>query len=224
MFSWLRIFRRAPAPVSLLPEPAFLSVFPKADPLWANIIENAWIERDFRNRYARAGFLGICGNETGGFTRVSRENMSYSLVRAKQIFLRAREHPETCTQKLASPETFANWIYADRLGNGDEASGDGWNYRGGGIVQLTGRDNFRAAGAALGIDLLSHPDLIVTPVISARIATWYMRTLRPAMYPLLCEPDAESFERAVSYVGHFDSIARGRQNGYRQSALGVLSK
>lgn len=69
-----------------------------------------------------------------------------------------------------NPQELANFVYADKNGNGDEASGDGWNYRGRGPIQLTGKANYAAIGAALGVDLVSNPDLAATPAVGFRVA------------------------------------------------------
>jgi hypothetical protein len=64
-------------------------------------------------------------------------------------------------------------VYANRIGNGNEASGDGWRYRGRGPIQLTGRANYRACGAAIGMDIEATPDLVQEPVAGALAAAWF---------------------------------------------------
>jgi putative chitinase len=68
------------------------------------------------------------------------------------------------------PQAIANRVYAHRLGNGDEASGDGWRYRGSGYKQLTGRANFRAIGAIVKMDLEGGPDIAREPLAAAKVA------------------------------------------------------
>ena len=68
----------------------------------------------------------------------------------------------------AGPEAIANRVYANRLGNGDEASGDGWRYRGSGYLQLTGRTNFRTQGSIVKMDLEGHPELVREPATAAQ--------------------------------------------------------
>jgi putative chitinase len=74
------------------------------------------------------------------------------------------------------PERFANKVYANRLGNGDEASGDGWKYRGRGLFQITGKDNYAACGRGIGVDLLARPELLLQPQYACLSAAWFFRT------------------------------------------------
>ena len=118
-----------------------------------------------------AAFLGQCAIETGNFTRFE-ENLYYTTPsRIEQIFSKARGRG---SELARNPEKLANVVYANRLGNGPESSGDGWAYRGSGIIQLTGKNNYRAASNALGIDLVGNPDLVRTdPYVSCLVAAWF---------------------------------------------------
>jgi putative chitinase len=74
------------------------------------------------------------------------------------------------------PEKLANHVYANRLGNGDEASGDGWYFRGRGPIQTTGFDNYKRTGEAIGVDLISAPQKLTVPVIGIAAAGWYWKS------------------------------------------------
>jgi putative chitinase len=76
---------------------------------------------------------------------------------------------------VGKPQALANAAYAGHLGNGDEASGDGWRFRGRGIFQLTGRANYAAAGAALRADLVANPDLLIQPRYAVDSALWFWK-------------------------------------------------
>lgn len=77
---------------------------------------------------------------------------------------------------VRKPERLANFVYANRLGNGDAASGDGWKYRGRGLIQVTGKDNYRDAGESLGLPLLEEPELLEEPVHAADAAGWFWKS------------------------------------------------
>ena len=114
-----------------------------------------------------AHFLAQCGHESGGF-KVVNENLNYSADGLVKIF------GKYFTAAIAAgyarqPEKIANKVYSSRMGNGNEASGDGWKFRGRGYIQLTGRDNYTAFGKAIGVDIPANPDLVATtyPLLSA---------------------------------------------------------
>ncbi|WP_275472412.1 glycoside hydrolase family 19 protein, partial [Pseudomonas aeruginosa] len=89
-------------------------------------------------------------------------------------YLGADGQPNALAQRLArNPRAIANNAYASRNGNGDEASGDGWRYRGRGLLQITGRANYRAAGAGLGQPLEQEPELLEQPEFAALSAAWW---------------------------------------------------
>lgn len=117
-------------------------------------------------------FLAQCAHESGGF-RVKQENLNYS---AKGLLLTFRKYfnPETVAAYEKRPEKIANRVYANRMGNGPEASGDGYKFRGRGFIQLTGHDNYKAFSAAIGEDCVANPDLVSNkyPLASA---AWFFQ-------------------------------------------------
>ena len=80
---------------------------------------------------------------------------------------------ETAELMVRNPEGLANKVYADRNGNGNEDSGDGYRFRGRGPIQLTGRDNYHSCGQAIDVDLVKNPDLLITSMYGALSAGWF---------------------------------------------------
>ena len=115
-----------------------------------------------------AHFLAQCGHESGGF-RVVNENLNYSAKGLMGIFKKYFPTAVLAEQYQRKPEKIANRVYASRMGNGDEASGEGFKYRGRGFIQLTGKQNYTAFGKAIGVDIAANPDLVATkyPLLSA---------------------------------------------------------
>jgi putative chitinase len=115
-----------------------------------------------------AHFLAQCGHESGGF-KAFTENLNYSAQGLRTIFGKYFPTEALAKQYERQPEKIGNRVYANRMGNGDEASGDGYKFRGRGFIQLTGKSNYTAFGKFIGVDLVANPDLVATkyPLTSA---------------------------------------------------------
>jgi putative chitinase len=126
-------------------------------------------------------FLAAIGYETGGY-RAQHENLRYTAARLRQLFPTRFRTDDVAAEYDRQPERIANRIYANRAGNGDEASGDGWRYRGRGLFMLTGRGNYRQASQWVGVDLLTDPDLLSDPEVNLAVAAsfWNRRDLNSA--------------------------------------------
>jgi putative chitinase len=113
-------------------------------------------------------FLSQCAHESGNFKFV-RENLNYSADGLRKIFPKYFPTIEVANKYARQPEKIANKVYASRMGNGDEASGDGWKYKGAGYIQLTGKDNYAAFDKFVDDDIMANPDLVATkyPLTSA---------------------------------------------------------
>jgi putative chitinase len=120
------------------------------------------------NPLRMAHFLSQCSHESANFTAV-RENLNYS---AKALMSTFKKYFPTMELALAyerKPEKIGNKVYANRMGNGDEISGDGFKFRGRGYIQLTGKVNYKAFSDFIGEDCVANPDLVATkyPLASA---------------------------------------------------------
>jgi len=108
-----------------------------------------------------AHFLAQAGHESGGF-RALNENLNYGAKGLRGIFGKYFKDDATAKAHERKPEKIANVVYANRMGNGNTASGEGWKFRGRGYIQLTGKDNYTAFGKAIKEDIISNPDLVAT--------------------------------------------------------------
>ena len=115
-----------------------------------------------------AHFLAQAGHESGGFKAVN-ENLNYGAKGLLGIFKKYFPTEEKAKLYERKPEKIANLVYGARMGNGPEASGEGWKFRGRGYIQLTGKDNYKAFDAVVTESIIDNPDLVATkyPLLSA---------------------------------------------------------
>lgn len=118
-----------------------------------------------------AHFLAQAGHESGGF-RVTNENLNYSAKGLQGIFKKYFPSESLALDYAKKPQKIANRVYGGRMGNGNEASGDGYKFRGRGYIQLTGRDNYTAFGKSIGVAIEENPDLVATQYALAS-AAWF---------------------------------------------------
>jgi putative chitinase len=118
-----------------------------------------------------AAFLAQCAHESGNF-RTVRENLNYSADGLKKIFPKYFKDRDA-SQYHRQPEKIANVVYSGRMGNGDEASGDGWRFCGRGLIQLTGKTNYEHCGEALEVDVVGDPKWLETPEGASWSAAWF---------------------------------------------------
>tara|TARA_R110000868_G_scaffold149733_1_gene372314 strand:+ start:204 stop:803 length:600 start_codon:yes stop_codon:yes gene_type:complete len=120
------------------------------------------------NHLRLSHFLSQCAHESGNFKFLT-ENLNYSADGLLKIFPKYFKDKATADAYARKPEKIGSRVYANRMGNGDEASGEGFKFRGRGYIQLTGKDNYKQFGAFVGEDLVANPDLVATkyPLTSA---------------------------------------------------------
>jgi putative chitinase len=119
-----------------------------------------------------AAFLGQCAQESGGF-RDLEEDLSYSAARLCQVWPSRFPTPEAAGACALQPEALASRVYAERMGNGDEASGDGWRFRGRGLIQITGRSAYAQFAKAMAMTLDDAVEHAATLVGAADSAAWF---------------------------------------------------
>ena len=115
-----------------------------------------------------AHFLAQCAHESGSFLFV-KENLNYSAERLLKVFPKYFKDIETANKYARKQDAIANRVYASRMGNGDEASGDGSKFKGRGYIQLTGRQNYTAFDKFVDENIIDNPELVATkyPMLSA---------------------------------------------------------
>lgn len=159
---------------------------------WLDAVVEACVEFEINTPKRVAAFLAQTSHESGGYTLLT-ENLKYKAVTLAACWPNrfAEMGPDKKPKKDAKgaliptkvanaiagkPELIANMVYSSRMGNGPAESGEGWKYRGRGLKQLTGKDNYTRCGKALGVDLVGNPDLLLEPEYAARSAGWFWKT------------------------------------------------
>lgn len=122
-----------------------------------------------------AAFLGQCAVESGGFRNL-QENLMYSAPRLCQVWPMRFPSREVAAACALQPEALANTVYANRLGNGAPDSGDGWRFRGRGLIQITGRTSYERFAAAMGMTLDKAVEHAATQAGAADSAAWFWST------------------------------------------------
>ena len=150
------------------------------DPSLADAFNETFDRFGISTPVQQASWIGQCGHECGNF-KILEENLNYRAATLLKLFPRTPKRawgftPEEAAAYEKQPSRIANRIYGNRMGNRDEASGDGFRFRGSGFLQLTGHSNFYHAGQALGEDFVMQPELVRTPKYAAMTAGWFWQT------------------------------------------------
>lgn len=153
------------------------TVFPSCrDPnLWSSILPKVAAEFEINTKDRFAAWLAQAGHESAQFNTL-RENLSYSMLGLIATWPTRFPDEDSAKPFARQPEKLANFVYGGRFGNGDFASGDGFRFRGGGIFQLTFRDNYRSTGIAIGVPLEAQPVKITEPLVAARTAGHFWKS------------------------------------------------
>lgn len=162
--------------------------------IWADALDGALTRFDITTTPRVAAFLAQVAHESMEFSHLV-EQMGYSAKRLMLVWKNRFPTLALARPFERQPEKLANYVYAKRLGNGDATTGDGWRFRGRGLLQHTGRGNYRSCGTALGLPIESQPELLETPPVAALAAAqyWHSRGLNELADDQNDDDDDEDF-------------------------------
>lgn len=186
--------------------------------LYAPLLSAAMTEGGIDTPVCAAIFLAQMAHESGQLQRWA-ENLNYSAQRLMAVWPKRFPTINIAAQYARQPEKLANFVYANRNGNGGPESGDGWKYRGRGPFQITGKDNYITCGESLSLPLTAQPDLLEQPQHGFRSAVWYWNSRQ--LSPLADAGTAAAFEMITRKInGGLNGLAERR--AYWQTAKKVF--
>jgi len=140
--------------------------------MWIDPVNRAFEQFDISTPLRQCHFLGQIGHESASLS-VLEENLNYSAQGLMKTFPAYFKTMDLALRYQRNPQMIANRVYANRMGNGPEGSGDGWRNRGMGPIQLTGKEIRLLAGKDLGFDFIMHPESLLQPLPGMLVAGWY---------------------------------------------------
>jgi putative chitinase len=142
---------------------------------WVDALNETFQRFNILTPLQQASFIGQCGHECGNF-KILEENLNYRSETLMKLWKSRFPTIEIANEYAKNPKKIANKVYANRMGNRDEASGDGYRFRGRGCIQLTGHANYFHAGQSCGVDFVMEPELVATPRYASMTAGWFWST------------------------------------------------
>ena len=142
---------------------------------WTPALNDTFAKFNIATPRQQAAFIGQCSHECNNF-KTLEENLNYKAETLTKLWPSRFPTLEIANAYAHQPQKIANKVYASRMGNRDEASGDGFKFRGRGCIQLTGHDSYWHFGQAINADLVASPDLVSTPKYAALSAGWFWST------------------------------------------------
>jgi putative chitinase len=177
------------------------------NPDWLPWIQKACDRYSIDNTVRQSAFLGQCMHESNSF-KTLQENLHYSANGLKAVWGSRFPNDEIANRYANKPDMIANKVYANRMGNGNEESGDGWKYRGRGVIQCTGKDLYKTLSDALNIDLIADPDLLIEMPYAVMSAGWFWN--KKGLNALADAKDYKEMTRRINggFNGLDDRIAK----------------
>jgi putative chitinase len=187
----------------------FADLFPRcSDPDgWVDAMNEVFPKYEINTNRRVAAFLAQCGHESGGW-RTFSENLNYSAKALDAVFGKYFKRAGRDAEEYArQPEKIANVVYANRMDNGDTASGDGWRYRGRGPIQLTGKHNYAKFSDDMDVDAVNNPDMVSEDKeVALMSAIWYWNSNKLNRYA--DSGDIKTLTKRINggYIGLEDRI------------------
>lgn len=183
---------------------------------WVDALNETFSRFDITSNNQQAMFIGQCSHECGNF-KLLEENLNYRAATLMKLWPKRFPTQEIANAYDRNPKKIANMVYSSRMGNRDEASGDGYRFRGRGCIQLTGHANYFHAGQALGVDFVTNPDLVSTPKYAALTGGWFWATHK-------CNQPADALDYTkVTKIINGGTIGLDDRIKHVQMALAVLA-
>ena len=142
------------------------------DSKWEQPLLDVFDKYSINTLNRQACFIGQCMHESGGF-KLLEENLHYSSGALMRTWPSRFPSLDVANQYANNPQKLANKVYGGRMGNGNEESGEGYAYRGRGLIQMTGKEAYANCGSGLGVDLVGDPDRLLDPQYAALSAGWF---------------------------------------------------
>ena len=188
----------------------------KINESWSDPLNETFQRFNISSVLQQAAFIGQMSHECGNF-RILEENLNYKAATLMKLWAKRFPTLEIANQYAGNPKKIANMVYSNRMGNRDEASGDGYRFRGRGCIQTTGHANYFHAGQALGVDFVMEPDLVASPKYAALTAGFFWST--HGLNELADKQDHKSITKRINggYLGLAD------REEHTRMALAVLT-
>jgi len=142
---------------------------------WHSAMERCLPDYDINSPQRVAAFMAQCGHESGNF-KFLKENLKYRAASLVKVWPKYFPNMDIANQYAGNEEKIANRAYANRMGNGPEASGDGWRFCGRGLIQLTGRNNYQQFADSIETDINDIPAYLATFEGAVQSACWFWET------------------------------------------------
>lgn len=184
---------------------------------WYQVLAQLLPDYDINTPHRVAHFVAQCAHESGNFAFIE-ENLNYRAASLMATFKKYFPTQDLAQQYERKPQMIANRVYANRMGNGDEASGDGWRYRGRGLIQLTGKDNYTFFAGSLGIPIEEAADYLGTFEGAAQSACFFWEQNK--LNRFADANDVKGLTRAINggFIGLEDRI---RHTNHALHVMGV---